>query len=148
MNKVDSLMFPSEDPFAYPNQPMMELGYQDKSPQMSMAGQASDANFFLTSPLDDLDSQLLGQPPPYMMHQPQGATGMGMSPTLYDPGNLLGLHVDDQPQQSQQQPPPQPSSACTAAAAPATWAVSVSAPTRPATGTANTADVLCARHAA
>ncbi|KAL2202674.1 hypothetical protein CC79DRAFT_1280031 [Sarocladium strictum] len=107
MNKVDSLMFPSEDPFAYPNQPMMELGYQDKSPQMSMAGQASDANFFLTSPLDDLDSQLLGQPPPYMMHQPQGATGMGMSPTLYDPGNLLGLHVDDQPQQSQQQPPPQ-----------------------------------------
>lgn len=106
VNKVDSLMFPSEDPFAYPNQPMMELGYQDKSPQITMSGQASDSNFFLTSPLDDMDNQLLGQPPPYMMHQPQGPGSMGMSPTLYDPGNLLGLQMDE-PQQ-QHQPPPQP----------------------------------------
>jgi hypothetical protein len=106
-------MFPSEDPFAYPNQPMMELGYQDKSPQISMSGQASDSNFFLTSPLDDLDNQLLGQPPPYMMHQPQGPGGLGMSPTLYDPGNLLGLPMDEQPQQHQppqhHQPAPQQS---------------------------------------
>ena len=106
VNKVDSLMFPSEDPFAYPNQPMMELGYQDKSPQITMAGQASDASFFLTSGMDDLDNSLLGQPPPYMMHQPQNAGGMGMSPTLYDPGNLLGMQMEDQPPQHAPPPPP------------------------------------------
>ena len=99
-------MFPSEDPFAYPNQPMMELGYQDKSPQITMAGQASDASFFLTSGMDDLDNSLLGQPPPYMMHQPQNPSSMGMSPTLYDPGNLLGLQMEDQPPQHPPPPPP------------------------------------------
>lgn len=133
MNKVDAFMFPSEDPFAYPNQPMMELGFQTKSPQTTMAAQATD-NLFLTSSFDDMDNQLLGQPPPYMMHQSQPHPGMDMSPTLYDPGNLLGLQLEEtthshqsqhssshrpqvqhQPQPTQQQapqqlhPPPGPS---------------------------------------
>jgi hypothetical protein len=98
-NKVDSLMFPSEDPFAYPNQPMMELGFQAKSPEVAMTGQ--DPGFFLNSSLEDMDSQLLGQPPPYMMHQSQNNTDMGLSPTLFDPGNLLGLQMEQQPQQQQ-----------------------------------------------
>ncbi|KAK5997463.1 Asg1 [Cladobotryum mycophilum] len=48
VHKVDSLMFPSDDPFAYPNQPMVELGYPGKPdvPPVSMPHQAADPNFF------------------------------------------------------------------------------------------------------
>jgi hypothetical protein len=92
VNKLDSLMFPSEDPFAYPNQPMMELGFPGKSEAPSSVSEASpDMQLFLTGTFDDVESTLFGQqPPPYMMHQ-QAQPMMSMSSQMYDP-SLMGLH--------------------------------------------------------
>lgn len=91
VNKLDSLMFPSEDPFAYPNQPMMELGFPGKSEAPGVSDASSDMQLFLTGTFDEVESQLFGQqPPPYMMHQ-QAQPMMGMSSQMYDP-SLMGLH--------------------------------------------------------
>lgn len=93
VNKLDSLMFPSEDPFAYPNQPMMELGYPGKSdPPSSVSDQGGqDMQLFLTGTFDDVESQIFGQPPPYMMHQ-QGQPVMNLSNQMFDPG-MMGMQA-------------------------------------------------------
>ncbi|CAM1510357.1 Fc.00g006920.m01.CDS01 [Cosmosporella sp. VM-42] len=113
VHKLDTLMFPSEDPFAYPNQPMMELGFPGKTdPPASMADPSQDSQFFLTGSFDDVDSQIFGQPPPYMIHQ-QGQPMMNVASHMYDP-SMMGMqaghpmaqqHAVPQPQH---QPQPQP----------------------------------------
>ena len=119
VNKLGSLMFPSEDPFAYPNQPMMELGFQPKSDstEIMMANQGTDSQFFMPGAFDEMDRQLLGQPPPYMIQQHHGQ-GIGLTAGMYDPRTLMNvqptlLHhlplaqrypeVQQQQQQQQQQ---------------------------------------------
>jgi hypothetical protein len=99
VNKLDSLMFPSEDPFAYPNQPMMELGFPGKTdPSTSVGDQNQDMQLFLTGTFDDVESQIFGQPPPYMMHQQgQGMMGVSPQPMYANPVNLMTM----QPNQSQ-----------------------------------------------
>lgn len=105
VNKLDNLMFPSADPFAYPNQPMMELNNFQQTPSSSAAGVGAsssasggapgshhDPNSFFLGGMDDVDSQLLGQPPPYMMQQPEGHASMGFSPGMYDPG-LFNMQI-------------------------------------------------------
>lgn len=109
VNKLESLMFPSEDPFAYPNQPMMELGYQPKGDgaPTGLISQGPNPQFFLTRTLEDIDTQLLGQPPPYVMQAPpQPDPSTMLSPAMYDPNSFLGMPSG--PQQKAQQPPPQP----------------------------------------
>lgn len=78
LNKLGQLMFPSEDPFAYPNQPMMELGLQQKMQQAPMQGQEAAAGpgqeggaapFFMQGAFDEVESHLLGQIPPFMVEQ-------------------------------------------------------------------------------
>ncbi|KAF6825568.1 C6 transcription factor [Colletotrichum plurivorum] len=70
ISKLDSLMFPSEDPFAYPNQPMMELGYQ-KGPGPNVSGPPDTSSFIMPGAFDEIDTQLLGQSPAYFL-QGQG----------------------------------------------------------------------------
>ncbi|KAF7902042.1 uncharacterized protein EAF01_007340 [Botrytis porri] len=70
---LTGLMFPSTDPFAYPNQPMMEFDAQimkqendmdnTRAQQMYMGGGAGTGNGMF----DDLEGQLFGPLPPYMM---------------------------------------------------------------------------------
>lgn len=96
VHKLDTVMFPSEDPFAYPNQPMIELGYPNKGePDVTMGGQGSDPQFFLTGTFEDVDSQLFGQPPPYMVHQ-QGQQTMNIANQMYDP-SMMGMSVSHAP---------------------------------------------------
>ena len=109
VNKLDALMFPSEDPFAYPNQPMMELGYQPKGdgPSGSMISPDPDSQFFMTGSLDDFDAQLLGQPPPYAMQAPPHSdAGMTMSPGMYDPSGFMAMPSGSSSQKQPQQAPP------------------------------------------
>ena len=92
VHKLDNLMFPSEDPFAYPNQPMMELGFQ---PPVSTGSQPQqNSQFFMPSNLEEMDSQLLGQPPPYVIQHPEGQPGLEFS-TMYDP-NLFNVNMGQQ----------------------------------------------------
>ncbi|EKJ71146.1 hypothetical protein FPSE_08652 [Fusarium pseudograminearum CS3096] len=107
VNKLDSLMFPSEDPFAYPNQPMMELGFPSKTdPTTSIADQGQDMQLFLTGTFDDVESQIFGQPPPYMMHQQsQGMMGVSPQPMYANPANLMAMQQPSQPPTMQQRRP-------------------------------------------
>lgn len=100
VHKVDSLMFPSEDPFAYPNQPMMELGFPAKDAPASLAGQGQDPQFFIPGTMEEIDSQFLGQPPPYMMQHQPGQPAMGMQNNVYDP--MMGMHMGSQHHQAYQ----------------------------------------------
>jgi hypothetical protein len=105
VHKLDSLMFPSEDPFAYPNQPMMELGFQPKADAtpITMTDQGPDSQFLFSGSLDEIESQFFGQPPPYMMGQPHQPMQpfMNFSDNMFDPSSLMGF-------QPQAQQPPQP----------------------------------------
>jgi hypothetical protein len=84
-------MFPSDDPFAYPNQPMMELGYQHgKRPIGSAVMQHPDSQFFMEGAFDDLDGQLLGQVPPYLVHE-HSQRGMEVNPQPYGSPSIIGL---------------------------------------------------------
>ncbi|KAF5254602.1 hypothetical protein FANTH_670 [Fusarium anthophilum] len=106
VNKLDSLMFPSEDPFAYPNQPMMELGFPGKTDQpTTMGDQNQDMQLFLTGTFDDVESQIFGQPPPYMMHQ-QGQPMMNApshQPMFASPSAIMGMQPG-QPMMQQRRP--------------------------------------------
>ncbi|XP_044717535.1 fungal specific transcription factor domain-containing protein [Hirsutella rhossiliensis] len=119
VNKLDSLMFPSDDPFAYPNQPMMELGFQPKAerPAVPMAAPGQDTPFFFPTSFDEIGDQLLNYPPPYMMQQQQQRQQQqqqqqqqlfGLTGNPYDPHNMLAMHTaqhhQQQPQASQSQP--------------------------------------------
>lgn len=91
LNRLGALMFPSEDPFAYPNQPMMELGLQQKMQQEPMQGQGQDggqdsAQFFMQGAFDDMESHLLGQIPPFMIDQAQ----QGLEMPIYSSGMPSG----------------------------------------------------------
>lgn len=103
MHKLDNLMFPSEDPFAYPNQPMMELGFQ---PPVSVAGQ-QNTQFFMPGSMEEIDSQLLGQPPPYVIQHPEGQPGLEFSTNMYDP-NLFNVQMGSGQSSSHSQPPSTP----------------------------------------
>lgn len=113
VNKLDSLMFPSDDPFAYPNQPMMELGFQPKAegPAVSMAAPGQDTPFFFPTSFDEIGDQLLNYPPSYMMQQQQQQQQQrqlfGLAGNPYDPHNMLAMHTA-QHQQQQQSPQSQP----------------------------------------
>lgn len=113
-------MFPSEDPFAYPNQPMMELGFQPKADAPGIPMAAPNASFFFTGSFEEMGDQILGRPPPYISQQQQQQHHMSMAGGMYDAQSLMALQnaqqqtsqmqqqVMQQPQQ-QQQPQPQQS---------------------------------------
>ncbi|KAI9738136.1 MAG: hypothetical protein M1818_005565 [Claussenomyces sp. TS43310] len=105
-----AMMFPSEDPFAYPNQPMMEFdSRQQKHESMNnfLDGPAgSTANLFLSNggggaatapppppsnPYDTLEGQLFGPLPPYIM-QNQAHADLNLG-AHHDMGNILGVHA-------------------------------------------------------
>lgn len=99
MHKLDTLMFPSEDPFAYPNQPMMELGF---NPNVNMNNQQG-SQYYMPESMDDMDGHLIGQPPPYVIQHPEGQPGFEFSANMFDP-NTFGMHMGHQSQPHMQQP--------------------------------------------
>ncbi|KAL6886933.1 fungal-specific transcription factor domain-containing protein [Trichoderma evansii] len=110
VHKIDSLMFPSDDPFAYPNQPMMELGFSGKTDSsVALPHPPTDSTFFFPASMDEMGDQFMGQPPPYMMPQQQqqqqqsNAMGMNMPGNMYDPNVMMGMHQQAAQQQIPQQ---------------------------------------------
>ncbi|KAF7937601.1 uncharacterized protein EAE98_001915 [Botrytis deweyae] len=84
---LTGLMFPSTDPFAYPNQPMMEFDAQimkqendidnTRAQQMYMGGGGSGTG---NGMFDELEGQLFGPLPPYMMQAQHGFDMSGAAP--------------------------------------------------------------------
>ncbi|KAK0621332.1 fungal-specific transcription factor domain-containing protein [Bombardia bombarda] len=110
--KLDAMMFPSGDPFAYPNQPLIDQTSQHLAPQAQQTGasQSQDSmQFYMPSLYDDIEGQLLGPIPPYLAQQGHVHNGMDPSSQMYNTANMLTLqqaqrnHSNRQQQQQQQQ---------------------------------------------
>jgi hypothetical protein len=76
---LGAMMFPSADPFAYPNQAMMSFdNLQQKPGFMGNSIDTSVSNMFIggranvSSPYDNLEGQLFGPLPPYLMQTQPG----------------------------------------------------------------------------
>lgn len=114
--KLDAMMFPTGDPFAYPNQqPLMDFPAQ--SPQGQQPGghggdgpghhHAASMQFYIPSLYDDIEGQLLGPIPSYIQPQqhhrgtPQ-QQGMTLNSQMYNTG-MLGMSAQGPSQEQQQQ---------------------------------------------
>jgi hypothetical protein len=98
---LSAMMFPSADPFAYPNQPMMEFENikQENVGGLNSGGSHQVPQMFLSNGTnatmyDDLEGQLFGPIPPYMM---QGQQPFDASTAQMDTGNdiMSGLGQPD-----------------------------------------------------
>ncbi|KAK4137448.1 hypothetical protein BT67DRAFT_109558 [Trichocladium antarcticum] len=114
--KLDAAMFPSEDPFAYPNQ--IDPAGHHPSPQtpQARAGQSQDAmQFYMPSIYDNIEAQLMEPVPSYLMQpgpgQPQH--GLEQAGEMYSTPDMLAMqpghashahaHQHQQPQHPHQQ---------------------------------------------
>ncbi|KAK4214513.1 putative transcriptional regulatory protein [Rhypophila decipiens] len=126
--KLETMMFPSADPFAYPSQPPLldpqgrggshPPGAGSQTPEAAAAMQ-----FYMPNLYDDIEGQLLGPIPPYLVsqaghlpgghHHPGAAGGMHQqqqqhhridpATQMYSHAHLLRLQQQHQAQQQQQQ---------------------------------------------
>ncbi|KAF3770089.1 hypothetical protein M406DRAFT_284629 [Cryphonectria parasitica EP155] len=90
--KLDALMFPSGDPFAYPNQPLVDFGeavatHAESNPShiSNVPSHTSDPRNFYMSGLygGDIEGQLMGPLPPYLIHSTPSQNGLGLSGQMY-----------------------------------------------------------------
>lgn len=104
IHKLDSLMFPSGDPFAYPNQPMMQLGYPKpvSGPQSATMSAPLTASMTIPGSFDDFDAnQFLGHASSYSMQQQQQQQQQYNQQQQSQPQQGLGLsHMYQQQQPS------------------------------------------------
>ncbi|KAK4225515.1 putative transcriptional regulatory protein [Podospora fimiseda] len=80
--KLDAMMFPSGDPFEYPNQPLLDpAGQHPNRPSPHVApGQSQDSmQFYMPELYDGIEGQLMGPIPTYLMQQ--GRPQAGLNPT-------------------------------------------------------------------
>ncbi|KAL6713434.1 Gypsy retrotransposon integrase-like protein 1 [Lecanora helva] len=90
---VSAVMFPSADPFAYPNQPMTTLEnhqlIKQESPVDPSIFNTSDAAAVTSAPYDNYGAQMYNQLPPYVLPEAQPSYLQGlnepMSMTSTDP---------------------------------------------------------------
>ena len=111
--KLDAMMFPSEDPFAYPNQPVMDFGVpshhrRNQPGHPSSGSQQQDAvQFYMSNVYGDIEGQVLGPIPPYFV-QASHNQGLDLSAQMYNasgilPASLQPSHVHQAQQQAAQQ---------------------------------------------
>lgn len=98
--KMDAMMFPSEDPFAYPNQPMMDAAGHHPGSQtpQSAAGQSHDAmQFYIPTMYDGIEGQLLEPMPSYLMQQAPRPAQHGLDTAaaqMYNSPSMLAMQPD------------------------------------------------------
>lgn len=105
--KLDAMMFPSADPFAYPNQPLLDFSPPPNqgashSQQISTSNTQDSRNFYM--PLyGDIEGQIMGPIPSYLMSQGHGQNGLDLSAQMYPPPNTLTLQQAQAQHHAQQQ---------------------------------------------
>lgn len=99
--KLDAMMFPTGDPFAYPNQqPLMD--FPTPSRQIRPGGPSSGGaagsqhpdsmQFYMPNMYDDIEGQLLGPLPPYLaQHHGQTQHGMDINSQVYNAAGMLSM---------------------------------------------------------
>jgi hypothetical protein len=98
------MMFPSTDPFAYPNQPLLDTsGYHGRPGSHAGTSQGQDPQFYMPSVYDGIEGQLLGPIPPYLVSQAHGHHPMDPTSQVYSSPNLMPTQPGSLQQQQQQQ---------------------------------------------
>lgn len=102
--KLDAMMFPSTDPFAYPNQPLLDTsGFHGRPGSHAGPSQGQDAPFYMPNVYDGIEGQLLGPIPPYLVSQGHGHHPMDPGSQVYNSPNILAAQPGGSHQQQQQQ---------------------------------------------
>ncbi|KAK0722851.1 fungal-specific transcription factor domain-containing protein [Lasiosphaeria miniovina] len=94
--KLDAMMFPSSDPFAYPNQPLMESANsrQGRGGFHGGGGHGQDGmQFYIPNMYDDIEGQILGPVPPYLLQQSPIHAGLDPASQMYT-SNLLTVQQE------------------------------------------------------
>lgn len=107
--KLDAMMFPSGDPFAYPNQPLADGHHTSRQTSQAAASQSPDMQFYMSNMYDGIEGQLMEPIPSYLMQQGQGqgqgqghgqgqdqGQHHGLDPTgqLYNASNMLSMQPE------------------------------------------------------
>ncbi|KAL7626571.1 Gypsy retrotransposon integrase-like protein 1 [Parahypoxylon ruwenzoriense] len=95
IHQLDAVMFPSDDPLAYPNQPQVDFGtHQTGIPDASPGGMSHhDASqFYIPHFYDGIEGQLMGPLPPYFM-QSQAQPGFNFPAQMYSDPMLQQMHT-------------------------------------------------------
>ncbi|KAI1106902.1 fungal-specific transcription factor domain-containing protein [Jackrogersella minutella] len=109
IHQLGTLMFPSDDPLAYPNQPQMDFSTHQNNIPNASPGDISHhdpSQFYIPNFYEGIEGQLMGPLPPYLM-QSQAQPGFNFPAQMYSDPMLLQMHTIEhrhsQPQ-SQLQP--------------------------------------------
>lgn len=95
---LGAMMFPSADPFAYPNQPVIEFDNRQQNAETTnnfLEGSSVPHNVFLSNstgghnPYDNLEGQFFGPLPPYLT---QSQANAGIDLTTVDVNGMHGVH--------------------------------------------------------
>ncbi|OTB04936.1 hypothetical protein M426DRAFT_57716 [Hypoxylon sp. CI-4A] len=102
IHQLDAVMFPSDDPLAYPNQPQVDFSaHQPGIPGASPGDIAhpDPSQFFIPNFYEGIEGQLMGPLPPYLM-QSQTQPGFNFPAQMYSDPMLAQMHNIDhrQPQ--------------------------------------------------
>lgn len=85
IHRLDAMMFPSNDPLAYPHQPRADYGTHGSSlHHVNPADvlQHDPSSYYVPQLYDGIEGQLLGPLPPYLM-QSQGDSGIPFPAQMY-----------------------------------------------------------------
>jgi hypothetical protein len=98
IHRLDAMMFPSDDPLAYPNQPRVDFGMHGAGLHATNPGdmlQHDPSAFFVPQSYDGIEGHLLGPLPQYLMH-PQGDPGIHFPAQMYLDPMLPSQHIHAQ----------------------------------------------------
>ncbi|KAI2470615.1 hypothetical protein F4781DRAFT_421198 [Annulohypoxylon bovei var. microspora] len=104
IHQLDAVMFPSDDPLAYPNQPQVDFGTHQTNVAGASPGDLSHhdpSQFYIPNFYEGIEGQLMGPLPPYLM-QSQGQPGFNFPAQMYSDPMLLQMHtIEHRPSQPQ-----------------------------------------------
>ncbi|KAI0851859.1 fungal-specific transcription factor domain-containing protein [Daldinia vernicosa] len=95
IHQLDAVMFPSDDPLEYPNQPQLDFGAHQSGVPDGSPGDLSHhgpAPYYIPNFYDGIEGQLMGPLPPYLM-QSQAQPGFNFPAQMYSDPMLLQMHT-------------------------------------------------------
>ncbi|KAI1344308.1 fungal-specific transcription factor domain-containing protein [Xylariaceae sp. FL0016] len=105
IHRLDAMMFPSDDPLAYPNQPRVDFGAPTAGVHTAAQGgipHHEPSQYYMPNLYDGIEGQLLGPLPPYLM-QTQTQPGFTFPAQMYsDPMLSQSMHPAHHDRQRQQ----------------------------------------------
>ncbi|KAI0455194.1 hypothetical protein F5B21DRAFT_207945 [Xylaria acuta] len=99
IHRLDAMMFPSDDPLAYPNQPRADFSIHASGLHHANPGgvlQHDPSSYYVPQIYDGIEGQLLGPLPPYLMAS-QGDPGIPFQAQMYSDPMLPSQQIHPLP---------------------------------------------------